>query len=187
MWTVFALVTMALPALLSPVADLIPGRSGISKRAHARAVGQSFAIACAQIGLGVTFLAHQAWLMSDAIGRTLGRLYLTHRRLLEWTTAAQAKSDMSREITGVYRRMLRRADPRRRGWGAGGAGAAGQRHGRRAVPRAVGPLAPGGPMGESVGSPVADPRALAGGRPDPPFHGAPHVAVLRDLRRGRRP
>ena len=55
--------------------------------------------------LGVTFLAHQAWLMSDAIGRTLGRLYLTRRRLLEWTTAAQAKSDMSREITGVYRRM----------------------------------------------------------------------------------
>ena len=69
MWTVFALVTMALPTLLSPVADLIPGRSGTSKkRAHARAVGQSFAIAGAQIGLGVTFLAHQAWLMSDAIG-----------------------------------------------------------------------------------------------------------------------
>src|SRR5438876_5142171 len=43
--------------------------------------------------------------MTDAIGGTLGRLYLTHRRLLEWTTAAQAKSDMSREITGVYRRM----------------------------------------------------------------------------------
>src|SRR5437773_317704 len=43
--------------------------------------------------------------MSDAIWRNLGRLYLTHRRLLEWTTAAQAKSDMSREITGVYRRM----------------------------------------------------------------------------------
>ncbi len=104
-WTVFALVTIALPALLSTLADLIPDRPGISKRAHVRAVGQSFAIACAQIGLGVTFLAYQAWLMSDAIGRTLGRLYLTHRRLLEWTTAAQAKSDMSREITGVYRRM----------------------------------------------------------------------------------
>ena len=104
-WTAFVLVTIALPALLSTFADLIPGRSGISKRAHVRAVGQSFAIACAQIGLGVTFLAHQAWLMTDAIGRTLGRLYLTHRRLLEWTTAAQAKSDMSREITGVYRRM----------------------------------------------------------------------------------
>ena len=104
-WTVFALVTIALPALLSPLADLIPDRRGISKRAHVRAVGQSFAIACAQIALGVTFLAYQAWLMTDAIGRTLGRLYLTHRRLLEWTTAAQAKSDMSREITGVYRRM----------------------------------------------------------------------------------
>ena len=43
--------------------------------------------------------------MADAIARTLVRLYLTRRTLLEWTTAAQAKSDMSREITGVYRRM----------------------------------------------------------------------------------
>src|SRR5882672_1378908 len=43
--------------------------------------------------------------MSDAIARTVVRLYLTRRRLLEWTTAAQTKSDLSRDITGVYRRM----------------------------------------------------------------------------------
>jgi cyclic beta-1,2-glucan synthetase len=104
-WTVFVLITIALPALLPACADIIPGRAGISKRAHLRSLGHSFAIAWAQIGLGITFLGHQAWLMTDAIGRTLGRLYLTHRRLLEWTTAAQAKSDMSREIAGVYRRM----------------------------------------------------------------------------------
>jgi cyclic beta-1,2-glucan synthetase len=139
-WTVFALVTLALPALLSTFADLIPDRPGISKRAHVRAVGRSFATACAQIGLGVTFLAYQAWLMSDAIGRTLGRLYLTHRRLLEWTTAAQAKSDMSREIAGVYRRM--RGAPIVAV--AGGALVALARPDsaiRRAGPRAMGPLA----------------------------------------------
>src|SRR6185312_13896511 len=55
--------------------------------------------------LGLTFLAHQAWLMADGIARTLGRVYLTRRRLLEWTTAAQAESDLSRDVTGVYRRM----------------------------------------------------------------------------------
>ena len=94
--------------------------------------------------------------MSDAIGRTLGRLYLTRRRLLEWTTAAQAKSDMSREITGVYRRMRGAPILAVAGGGARGAGAAGQRRGRRAVPRALGPLAPRGPMGEPAASPVAD-------------------------------
>ncbi|HUP37231.1 MAG TPA: glucoamylase family protein [Candidatus Limnocylindria bacterium] len=104
-WTTFVLATIALPSLFPAFAELIPRRSGISKRTHLRSVGRSFAIAGSQITLGVTFLAHQAWLMADAIGRTLVRLYLTHRRLLEWTTAAQAKSDLSRDISGVYRRM----------------------------------------------------------------------------------
>ncbi len=104
-WTAFVLVTIALPALIPALAVVIPNRSGISKRTHLRTVGRSFAIALCQIGLGLTFLGYQAWLMSDAIARTLGRLFLTRRRLLEWTTAAQSKSEMSREITGVYRRM----------------------------------------------------------------------------------
>ncbi len=104
-WTMFVVVVIALPALMAPFGELIPERSGISKRTHLRAVGRSFTIAASQIGLAVTFLAHQAWLMSDAIARTLVRLYLSHRRLLEWTTAAQSKSDFSREITGVYRRL----------------------------------------------------------------------------------
>ncbi len=104
-WTAFVLATIALPSLLPAFDEVIPKRSGISKRTHFRSVGRSFTIAASQIALAITFLAHQAWLMGDAIGRTLGRLYLTRRRLLEWTTAAQAKSDLSRDITGAYQRM----------------------------------------------------------------------------------
>ena len=104
-WTTFVLATIALPSLFPAIDELMPKRAGISKRTHLRSVGRTFTIAAAQITLAVTFLAHQAWLMSDAIGRTLLRLYLTRRRLLEWTTAAQTKSDLSRDISGVYRRM----------------------------------------------------------------------------------
>ena len=104
-WTGFVLGTIALPALLPAFADVIPARAGISKRTHIRSVARSFALAASQVALGITFLAHQAWLMGDAIGRTLVRLYLTRRRLLEWTTAAQAESELSRDVTGVYRRM----------------------------------------------------------------------------------
>ena len=104
-WTTFVLATIALPSLFPAIDELMPKRAGISKRTHLRSVGRTFTIAAAQITLAITFLAHQAWLMSDAIGRTLLRLYLTRRRLLEWTTAAQTKSDLSRDISGVYRRM----------------------------------------------------------------------------------
>ena len=163
-----SLVTIALPALLSPLADLIPEAPGNLQAGSRRAPsGRASPSPVPRSRLGVTFLAHQAWLMSDAIGRTLGRLYLTHRRLLEWTTAAQAKSDMSREITGVYRRM--RGAPILAV--AGGALVALARPDsavdRRAVPRAVGPLAARGPMGEPAASPVADTAAVAARTPGP--------------------
>src|SRR4029453_7087035 len=104
-WTAFALGTIALPAFLPAFADVIPARPGISKRTHIRSVGRSFALATSQVALGITFLAHQAWLMGDAIARTLVRLYLTRRRLLEWTAAAQAESELSHNVTGAYERM----------------------------------------------------------------------------------
>ena len=59
--------------------------------------------------LGFTFLAHQAWLMVDAIVRTLARLYVTRRNLLEWVTAAQAKASRDLDLAGLLP-----ADGRRR-------------------------------------------------------------------------
>ncbi|MGH7307369.1 MAG: GH36-type glycosyl hydrolase domain-containing protein [Candidatus Rokuibacteriota bacterium] len=104
-WTGFVVGALALPSLVPALTEVIPRRRGISKRTHIRAVGRSFAIAGAQIGLGISCLAHQAWLMTDAIARTLVRLGLTRRPMLEWTTAAQAKSGLSLDTASGYRRM----------------------------------------------------------------------------------
>ena len=62
-------------------------------------------LAASHVGLTVTLLAHQAWLMTDAIVRTLFRVYVTRRKLLEWVTAAQAKSGFDITLGSVYRRM----------------------------------------------------------------------------------
>ena len=59
-------------------------------RSHLRALGTDLRLAFAQWALVVTFLGHQAWLMGDAIVRTLVRLLVTRRHLLEWVPAAQA-------------------------------------------------------------------------------------------------
>ncbi|TBR27025.1 MAG: glycosyl transferase, partial [Reyranella sp.] len=53
----------------------------------------------------VTFLGHHAWLMADAIGRTLFRLVASHRRLLEWITAAQSKQSVRAGWLGLYGKM----------------------------------------------------------------------------------
>ncbi|MBI2466412.1 MAG: hypothetical protein HYV62_01090 [Candidatus Rokubacteria bacterium] len=104
-WTRFVLATIAIPALFPFLTGLIPRRRGISKRSHVRAVGSDLVHAASHVALAVTLLAHQAGLMSDAIVRTLVRLYVTRRDLLEWTTAAQAKSGRGFDLPGFYRRM----------------------------------------------------------------------------------
>jgi cyclic beta-1,2-glucan synthetase len=76
-WTTFVLATIALPPLLPVLTGLIPRRRGISKRSHWRAVGTDLFLAASHVGLTVTLLADQAWLMTDAIVRTLFRVYVT--------------------------------------------------------------------------------------------------------------
>ncbi len=104
-WTSFILATIAIPALLSFMIALHPHRPGISKRSHFRGVLTDLALGTSQIALTVTFLAYQTWLMSDAILRTLGRLLITRKYLLEWVTAAQAKDACAFKLFGMYRRM----------------------------------------------------------------------------------
>ena len=91
--------------LLPVLTGLIPHRRGISKRSHLRAVGTDLVLAVSQVGLTVTLLAHQAWLMTDAIVRTLFRVFVSRRKLLEWVTAAQAKSAFYITLGSVYQRM----------------------------------------------------------------------------------
>ena len=85
-------------------AGLLPRRRGISKRSHLRAVGADLALSLWQIGLLVALLPQQAWLMIDAIARTLYRL-VVRRRLLEWRTAAQAHLGTRLDLFGYYRWM----------------------------------------------------------------------------------
>ena len=104
-WTTFILAVITLPALVPILTRLVPRRRGISKRSHVGGIGADLARGLAQVTLTVTLLAHHACVMVDAIVRTLVRLYGTRQRLLEWVTAAQAKSGLGLELAGFYRRM----------------------------------------------------------------------------------
>ncbi len=104
-WTLFILATLAIPALLPFLLGLQAQRKGISKRSHLRAVLDDLKLGAAQLGLTLTFLAYQSWLMSNAILRTLARLWITHRKLLEWVTAAQSKSLADSKLGATYKRM----------------------------------------------------------------------------------
>jgi cyclic beta-1,2-glucan synthetase len=104
-WTSFILVAMALPSLMPAFSELVLPRPGTSKRTYVRAVARALALGGSQLAFHLTFLAHQTWLMSDAILRTLVRLAVTRRTMLEWVTAARAKAGLAPELGGAYRRM----------------------------------------------------------------------------------
>ncbi|MEI7876078.1 MAG: glycosyl transferase, partial [Alphaproteobacteria bacterium] len=90
-WTAFVVLVLGLPTMLPVAAALLPRRPGVTARSHLGALATDLGLALSQTALIIAFLAHQAWQMLDAIGRTLFRLFVSHRRLLEWTTAAQTQ------------------------------------------------------------------------------------------------
>ncbi len=105
LWTAFILTVLAVPPLIPAIAGIWPRMSGISKRSHVRAVLRDFAAATDQIGLQVVTVANGAWLMMHAIVRTLWRLGVSHRHLLEWRASGIAAARAPRAIPGFYRRM----------------------------------------------------------------------------------
>jgi cyclic beta-1,2-glucan synthetase len=104
-WTVFILSTMILPPLLPVLAAIIRPRPGVTAASHFRALKSELRLAFIQSGLLIVFVAHQAWLMGDAIVRTLIRLTVTRRHLLEWVTSAQAASGARDGLLRQYQRM----------------------------------------------------------------------------------
>lgn len=82
--------SLALPACLPVCLGLWPRRRGIGLRHHFSAWAAELRRALLQTLLSLAFLADQAWRMGDAIVRTLLRMFVTRRNLLEWTTSAQS-------------------------------------------------------------------------------------------------
>ncbi|WP_234054047.1 MULTISPECIES: glucoamylase family protein [unclassified Xanthobacter] len=104
-WTVVVLFTLTLPNLIPVLAAIVPRQRGIAVASHLRALLGDLRLAALQSALTVVFLAHEAWLMGDAIARTLWRLMVTRKHLLEWVPAAQASLARRPDLAGSYRRM----------------------------------------------------------------------------------
>ncbi|WP_373559803.1 GH36-type glycosyl hydrolase domain-containing protein [Bordetella genomosp. 10] len=103
--TLFIILCQAIPAALSPFGFATARRSGVAFSHRAMLFGQDLSLAGQQILATFTLLADTAWRMVDAIVRTLWRLAVSRRHLLEWTTAAQSASIARSGIAGVYRMM----------------------------------------------------------------------------------
>ncbi|MEA3398020.1 MAG: glucoamylase family protein, partial [Chloroflexota bacterium] len=83
-WTLAALLALAAPVFTGIVTLL---REGL-RRASLRGTLRSVRTTAYRWLLALTFLPHETARLLDAIGCTLVRLIITHKRLLQWTTSA---------------------------------------------------------------------------------------------------
>ncbi|HEX3754705.1 MAG TPA: glucoamylase family protein [Rhizomicrobium sp.] len=90
LWTAFLALTIALPPLLPIVSGLVPRHRGFSWRGHARNLTRDLILAGMQILFNLAFLARVAYLAVDAILRTIFRLFISRKNLLEWVSFAQS-------------------------------------------------------------------------------------------------
>ena len=104
LWTFIAL---AVPFL--PIVQTLIGASYGSLRTKSidnlLGVGHSLPATAGQSALWIAFLADQARRLLDAVGRTLIRLGITHRNMLEWETAAATEHRLGTGIGNFFRAM----------------------------------------------------------------------------------
>ncbi|MBB4637081.1 GH36-type glycosyl hydrolase domain-containing protein [Longimicrobium terrae] len=105
-WTLLGLLAIAAPWIISLVLAVLRPPLDRSWHAYYAAVARDAVISAQQVGLAVAFLPHQAWVSADAIARTLWRLFVTRRSLLEWQTASGAERSASRAASSVWRAMI---------------------------------------------------------------------------------
>ncbi len=90
-WTLFAMVVIAFPVYLHVTTSILIHPRGVPWTSHFWSVWGDLRTNTAQVALSIVLLPHQAYLMLDAISRTIFRKVVSRKKLLEWVTAADAE------------------------------------------------------------------------------------------------
>ena len=100
--------TALLPPLLASFLEVLRKPHDVPLATHLLEAAWSLSKPLTQGLLSLAMLPYEAALAVDAIARTLVRMLWTHRRLLEWRTAADADADheASGKLPGFYRAMV---------------------------------------------------------------------------------
>ena len=104
-WVLFILFSLAFPVYAHLQTNLLTHPRGIPWTSHFWTVLGDVRKNTAQFLFVIIVLAHQAYSNTDAIIRTLYRKFISHRALLEWTTAAQREQEEPHSRASFLRLM----------------------------------------------------------------------------------
>jgi cyclic beta-1,2-glucan synthetase len=106
LWCLFVFLTIAFPVYLHVATGLLIHPRGIPWTSHFWSLWGDFRTNTLQIALSFVFLPHQAYLMCDAIARTLYRKLVSRKKLLEWVSAAQTEGETRGDLASFLSFML---------------------------------------------------------------------------------
>lgn len=106
LWTAFAILTIAFPVYLHVTTSLLIHPKAVPWTSHFWSVWGDIRTNTSQVALSFVVLPQQAYMMFDAICRTLYRKLISHKNLLEWTTAADAERAARKDLASFVRFML---------------------------------------------------------------------------------
>ncbi len=108
-WTVVVLAILLVPSAIAALADLADKPAEMPLRQHLAAVLRSARRHVLQALLSLAFLPYESFYSLDAIVRTVWRMLITHRRLLEWKTSSEVDRALKErgrtDLLASYRAM----------------------------------------------------------------------------------
>ena len=104
-WTGAVLAVVFLPPALASLLDLLRKPESALLAQHLPTILRYSLQRLEQALLILAFLPYDAWFSLDAIGRTLWRMLVSRRRMLEWKPSNLAAHDTSGELDAAYRGM----------------------------------------------------------------------------------
>jgi cellobiose phosphorylase len=104
-WTVAILALVLIQPLLASLLELFQKPHDASLDQHLVAATRSSMQHFTRAALGVIWLPHEAFYSLDAVLRTLWRMLVSRRRLLQWNPSREVERTSTNHLRGLYRLM----------------------------------------------------------------------------------
>jgi cyclic beta-1,2-glucan synthetase len=104
-WQGLLVLALFMAPTFNIVDSILPKSRETTARGHFTALARDAAFGTALVALRVVLMAHSAWMMGDAIVRTLYRMFVSRQNLLEWRTASQAYQTGDNSLGSYYSLM----------------------------------------------------------------------------------
>ena len=105
LWTLAVIGTILIPPWMASFLDLFQKPGDVLLRQHLAAAVRSAGRHSAQAVFTLACLPYEAFFSLDAIGRTAGRVWVTHRRLLEWNPSGNSDRQSRTDLAASWRTM----------------------------------------------------------------------------------